>query len=90
MPAVIEEVEIKGGGWMSPEQFAAFMERADEKKRKALYRRVRDMLNPNCTRTRETFDPKHVKRISLHQVYLYVSKPTAACEAAPRIVPRKK
>jgi hypothetical protein len=89
MTQVHEETETKGGVWMPVEDYAALLEK-DTVKRGALLRRVKSMLHPNCPRTPVTFDSRHVKRISNRLVYLYVSKPTATAEAAPRIVPRKK
>jgi len=89
MTQVLEETEIKGGVWMSPEDYAALMER-DPSKRSALLRKVKDMLRPKGDRCRTMFDPKHVKRLNRQMVRLYVTRPTATAEAAPRIIPRAK
>lgn len=90
MNQIAEETETKGGAWKTPEQYAAMLEPENLKARQALLRRFKALLYPTCARTPQTFDPRHVKRISSRLVYLYVSKPTVAGEAAPKIVPRKK
>ena len=83
MTIVLQEVETKGGIWMSPEDYVTLLE-SDPKRRASLMRRVKTMLFPNG-RTPDTFDPRHVKRISNRLVYLYVSKPSLTSEASPRI-----
>lgn len=82
--------ETAGGVWMDLESYAATFRLSDPAKRRALMRRFHDLLNENSTRTRRRFDPRHVKRISRELVMVYVTRPNAAGESAPRIIERAK
>jgi hypothetical protein len=75
-----EETEVKGGVWMTPEDYAALMKISVEL--------VKKMLNPKAKKPSKMFDRRDVKRFSRNHSRIFVTRPNAAGISSPRLVER--